>query len=45
MLYGGVNGFDINLELWIASSGFSLATKKNGKLKINARNNELALAA
>ena len=33
-------------EKWIASSGFSLATLKNGKININAENNnEYALAA
>ena len=42
----GCNGFDIIPEKWIASSGFSLATLKNGKLNINAENNnEYALAA
>ena len=42
----GCNGFDIIPEKWIASSGFSLATLKNGKININAENNnEYALAA
>ena len=41
----GCNGFDILPEKQIASSGFSLATLKNGKLKINADNEELAYAA
>jgi len=44
-LYGDVLGFDSNLETPIASSGFSLATKKNGKLNLNADNRELAYAA
>ena len=41
----GCNGFDIISEAWIASSGFSLATKKTRNLNINADNNELAFAA
>ena len=41
----GCKGFDILPEKQIASSGFSLATLKNGKLKINADNEELAYAA
>ena len=41
----GCNGFDIASEAQIASSGFSFATLKNGKLNINADNTELAFAA
>ena len=42
---GGVIGFDSVLEVWIASSGFSFATLKNGKININADQREFALAA
>ena len=45
IIHGGVIGFDGVLEARIASSGFSFATLKNGKLNINADNRELALAA
>ena len=45
MCIWGCNGFDILPEVQIASSGFSLATLKNGKIKINADKQELALAA
>lgn len=41
----GRNGFDGVVEAEEAGSGFSLATLKNGKIKINADKQELALAA
>jgi hypothetical protein len=36
----GLNRFDLISNYWLACSGFSLATLKNGKNKINAETNE-----
>ena len=43
--YGGVLGFDSDIEVLIASSGFSLGHFNNVREEINADKNELALAA
>lgn len=45
IVYGGVFGFDSTIEVLIASSGFSLGHFNHVREKINADNNELALAA
>ena len=45
ILYGDVFGIDDIFEIRIASGGFSLATLKNGKIKLNANKQELAFAA
>ena len=45
IVLGGVNGFDSIIEVLIASSGFSLGHFNYVREKINADNNELALAA
>jgi len=44
-LIWGRNGFDGIVETGVAGRGFSLASLKNEKLKINADKQELALAA
>jgi hypothetical protein len=41
----GRNGFDGIVEAGVAGRGFSLASLKNGKLKINAKNDNFVLAA
>lgn len=38
-------GFDGIVETSVAGRGFSSASLKNGKLKINAKNDNFALAA
>ena len=45
MTIGGVIGFDGVVEIRIAGRGFSLASIKSEKNKLNANNNNLALAA
>ena len=45
IIHGDVFGIDDIFEIRIASGGFSLATLTNGKIKLNADNQELAFAA